>query len=177
MKPARLIGMLFLAALAVVSISCSRDQGATDPGTSEVAAPELLLNNLTIQLLKCTPQGYVYAGQTIGAGGGTIHVGNHELVVPAGALNRTVFISMQMNADTTNSVKLLPEGLTFAPGKPAELTLSYANCGLVNSLLPKQIAYTTDQLQILRLLTSYDNKLTKKVSAPLQHFSRYAVAY
>ena len=39
------------------------------------------------------------------------------------------------------------------------------------------IAYITDRLRILDLLPSLDNPLLMRVSAPLQHFSRYAAAW
>jgi hypothetical protein len=55
--------------------------------------------------------------------------------------------------------------------------MSYANCGRVTWLLPKRIAYTTDALLILELLASLDNPLARRVSADLDHFSTYAVAW
>ena len=42
-----------------------------------------------------------------------------------------------------------PEGLAFS--MPARLTLSYAGCPLIPSLLPKRIVYTTDALELLQL--------------------------
>jgi hypothetical protein len=67
--------------------------------------------------------------------------------------------------------------LTFAAGKPAQLTLSYANCSLVSQLLPQHIAYTTDLLKILSYIASVENPLAKTVTGNLPHFSRYAVAW
>jgi hypothetical protein len=78
-------------------------------------------------------------------------------------------------SDPVVSVSFAPEGLTFA--RPARLTLSYAQCPLLPSLLPKHIAYTTNLLEILQLLTSVDDLLHRNVSAGLDHFSRYAVAW
>ena len=48
---------------------------------------------------------------------------------------------------------------------------------LQHTLLPKRIAYTTDALSILELLASLDNPLARRVSADLDHFSTYAVAW
>lgn len=173
MKPGRLVGLLFAFALAMVIVSCGVDQSATPSEQAADFSPTGIAGNL----LKCTPSGYAFSGMTIGPSGGTIKVGKHKLEIPRGALSRNVFIRMEMRADTTNSVQLLPEGLTFNRGKPATLTLNYDNCGLVSSLLPRKIAYTTNSLQILRLLPSLDDKLKKKVSTNLDHFSRYAVAW
>jgi hypothetical protein len=128
-------------------------------------------------LLTCTAMPAAHAEQSIGPAGGSIAVGGHVLVVPAGALDSTVLITADAPSDTVNSVKLGPEGLRFAAGHPAALTLSYANCSLLGRLGPKHIAYTNDLLQILQILPSLDNLLTERVTAPVQHFSRYAIAW
>jgi hypothetical protein len=86
-------------------------------------------------------------------------------------------ISAEAPVGTVNSVRLFPEGLKFAAGKPAQLTLSYGNCPLLGQVLPKRIAYTTDLLQILSYVLSVDDLLHKRVTGSLEHFSRYAVAW
>ncbi len=55
--------------------------------------------------------------------------------------------------------------------------MSYANCNLLGKILPKEIAYTDDNLNILSYLISLDNLFSKKVTGKLDHFSRYAVAW
>jgi hypothetical protein len=60
---------------------------------------------------------------------------------------------------------------------PAALTMSYANCSLLGNLLPKRIAYTTDNLQILSYLLSLDNLLSKDVTGTVNHFSAYVIAW
>ena len=67
---------------------------------------------------------------------------------------------------TVNSVRLSPEGLTFAADKPAALTLSYANCPLLGQLLPKRIAYTTDLLAILSYVVSLDDLIAVGAAGP-----------
>ena len=76
---------------------------------------------------------------------------------------------------SVNSVRFSPQGLHFLA--PAALTMSYSNCNLLGKLLPKRIAYTDDNLNILSYLISLDNLLSKKVTGKLDHFSRYAVAW
>jgi hypothetical protein len=115
--------------------------------------------------------------QTVGPAGGTLTVGPHRLTIPPGALSAPVLITAEAPSDTVNSVRLKPEGLTFAPGRPAQLTLSYANCSLLAQLLPGHIAYTTDLLQILSYLPAIDDLLSKTVTGSLPHFSRYAIAW
>jgi hypothetical protein len=126
-------------------------------------------------LLACPAQPEARASGEIGPAGGSLQVGPHTLVVPPGALAAPVVISAVAPSDPVVSVSFAPEGLTFA--RPARLTLSYAHCPLLPSLLPKHIAYTTNLLEILQLLTSVDDLLHWKVSAGLDHFSRYAVAW
>jgi len=137
----------------------------------------LLGTGLGSGLLACEPLPYAINTATIGPEGGTISVGPHVLAVPAGALSRAVVITAEAPVGRVNSVRLLPEGLAFAPGKPARLTLSYANCPLLGQVLPKRIAYTSDLLSILAYLLSVDDLLARQVSANLEHFSRYVVAW
>ena len=70
-----------------------------------------------------------------------------------------------------------PEGLKFNRRHEPVLTLDYSDCGLVRNLLPKRIAYTDERLNILSILQSLDNILAQRVSARVEHFSRYAVAW
>jgi len=74
-----------------------------------------------------------------------------------------------------NAVKFQPEGLRFAV--PAALTMSYANCSLLGKLLPKRIAYTDDNLNIISYLLSLDNLLSKYVTGKVNHFSDYVIAW
>ena len=70
-------------------------------------------------------------------------------------------------------MRFSPEGLTFA--QPAQLTMSYDNC--MSTAAPKSIVYTSEQLSILEKLKSDDRVQTKIIISPIEHFSRYAVAY
>ncbi len=53
--------------------------------------------------------------------------------------------------------------------------MSYKNCLIV--LLPKKIVYTDESLNVLKVLRSLDLFDKRTVTAPIDHFSRYAVAY
>lgn len=177
-----------LSALAVAVMlglaSCSTE-GNGPAGPSSDPAPSALLGSgggllgtgIGGGLLACDSLPYASTTQTVGSEGGTIVVGPHRLTVPAGALSAPVAITAEAPVGTVNSVRLTPEGLQFAPGKPARLTLSYANCPLLGQLLPKRIAYTTDLLQILSYVLSVDDLLARRVTGYLEHFSRYAVAW
>lgn len=124
-------------------------------------------------LLTCSPQPYAVTTQTIGPKGGTIFVGTHTLDIPKNALSQRTTITAEQITGSTNSVRFSPEGLHF--DQPASLTMTYDNCALV--LLQKKIVYTDEKLKILEVLQSLDLFKKKTVSAPIDHFSRYAVAY
>lgn len=125
-------------------------------------------------LLVCSRQDYVARTTTIGPTGGTIRIGDHVLVIPKDALQRKVKITAEQMPGSTNSLRFSPEGLRFE--KPAELTMSYENCALV--LLKKKIVYTDEDLNILEVLRASVDLFKKKiVTAPIDHFSRYAVAW
>ncbi len=178
----RYSGIALIAALFVVVSSCSTADRLSGPDQSDAAAQVslfdgsgLLGTGIGTNLLACPSQSEVQAEETIGPEGGALQIGPHRLVVPAGALDSAVRISGVALADSVVSIRFLPEGLTFA--LPARLTLSYAECPLIPSLLPKRIAYTSDVLELLQLLLSSDNLLRRQVSADLDHFSRYAVAW
>lgn len=126
-------------------------------------------------LLRCSPLAADSATQTIGSDGGTLYVGAHRLTVPAGALPGPVTITAVAPADTVNTVRFQPEGLVFL--RPASLTMSYANCDVRGSLVPKRIAHTSDALVTLEYLVSVDDLLSRTVTGQLQHFSTYAIAW
>jgi len=177
---------LFLAAVLAAGVSCTSDDslGPSAPAGPSMMAEtdgqqsELLLGGLlnTIQnlnLLSCSPQPYASRTQVVGVNGGTILVGTHKLVIPAGALGRDYTIRAEQVTYRVNSVRFSPEGLRFA--KPAKLTLSYSNCSPL--LLLKRVVYTDELLRILELIPSLDDLRTKTVTGDIRHFSRYAVAW
>ncbi len=124
-------------------------------------------------LLTCSQQKYAVTEKVVGPKGGKIKVGSHSLDIPKGALTKNVTIKAEQMPGSTNSVRFSPEGLRFA--EPAELTMTYDNCLIV--LLPKHIVYTTEKLKVLEVLRTLDLFKKRSASAPIDHFSRYAVAY
>jgi hypothetical protein len=127
-------------------------------------------------LLKCSNLPYASNTKTIGSLGGSISAGPHTLVIPPGALLAPTSITMTAPTGLgVNAVKFQPEGLQFRA--PAMLTMSYSNCSLFGKLLPKRIAYTDDNLNILYYLVSLDNLLSKYVTGKVNHFSDYVVAW
>ncbi len=173
-------------ALAALLVSCSTADLPTSESASHVqGAPAEILGELLnpktgvlgTGLLACQARPYASASQVIGPEGGTLRVGRHVLQIPAGALATPTRITAEAPSDPVASVRLSPEGLHFAAGRKARLTLDYSNCPLGALQLLKRVAYTTERLNILSYLLSQDNILLRRISTNLEHFSRYAVAW
>ncbi|HEX6964487.1 MAG TPA: hypothetical protein VF166_01735 [Gemmatimonadaceae bacterium] len=182
----RSLSALMAALVLFAGVSCSSDSLPTGVSASPAPPAQVnpsLIGSLTglvsdLPLLSCKPQPYATATQTIGPDGGTLVIGPHRLVIPAGALSAPVQITGTAPSDNVVSVEFQPQGLQFNPDHLPRLTLDYSACGLVWNVLPKHIVYTSDNLNILEVLWgSIDNLLTDKVSANIKHFSRYAVAF
>jgi hypothetical protein len=171
--PRKLAALALSAALTVVVACSAADDSAGPTPPSELQVGGTLLSLADLHLLSCSAQSYVVKTQSVGTAGGTIVIGTHRLVIPAGALAQPVQIKAEQMTGRVNSVRFSPDGLKFA--KPATLTLSYSNCSPL--LLLKRVVYTNELLGILELLPSIDDLRTRTVSASIRHFSRYAVAW
>jgi hypothetical protein len=189
----RRLSVLGIALLLTVGVGCTaNDSSPTEvsPSVSTEQPSFGLIGDLTgtvtdltgtlvgtlgqvTDLLLCSPQPYAVTTRTIGRDGGVITVGTHSLVIPQDALSGRTTITAEQISGSTNSIRFSPEGLRFQ--KPAALTMTYDNCALV--LLQKKIVFTNEKLKILEVLTSLDLFKKKIVTAPIDHFSRYAVAY
>lgn len=174
MKAISLARAALLGWVALVVVSCAEptspapQAGLFDGGLIDVVKHP-------IGLLQCTPLPYDSVTQTIGPEGGTILVGPHAFTVPAGALDTAVTITAVTPSDTLNRVQFQPEGLVF--NDYTTLRMSYANCDLLGSLLPKRVAYVSPDFTILDYVPSLDNVLTQTVRGKVQHFSEYALAW
>lgn len=122
----------------------------------------------------CEPVGYAAETRIIGPAGGTIKMGKHQLVIPAGALAQNTVITGEMPVSLLISARLYPHGLQFL--KPVKLELSYDKCYLPADY-QYRIAYITELNQVIAYPLSSDKKLKKAVVALLGHFSKYAIAY
>jgi hypothetical protein len=164
----------------IVGVSCtSGDLGPTEaavPASESIGlrAPPGSIDTITVaNLLLCSEQRYAKTTTRVGPNGAKIRVGSHVLTIPAGALSQDVTIVAEQITGSVNSVRFSPEGLTFAA--PAQLEMSYSNCQSVAP--PKKVVYTDEHLKVLELLNSSDKARTQTVTSPIEHFSRYAVAY
>lgn len=174
MTMTRLLLPCILGAAALAALSCGE---GSPVGMPHGAVPPRLSTSTLEEtgLLTCSPLAADTVTVTMGSEGGVLAVGPHTLSVPVGALEEPVTITAVAPSDSTNRVELEPAGLVF--GRPASLTLSYANCDALGSTLPKRIAYVSDALSILEYLLSFDDAAARTVTGQLQHFSGYAVAW
>jgi hypothetical protein len=148
-----------------------------DPSIGSVVGGTVgtLANTLkNLHLLSCSTQPYAATTKVVGPQGGVVTVGTHRLIIPAGALSRSVTIKAEQVPGNVNSVRFSPEGLQFS--KPAALELSYKNCSLLLGVV-KRVAYTDERLKILELIPSLDLLNLRTVRGTVRHFSRYAVAW
>ncbi len=166
--------------LVVVALCASLAFACTDH--TPTAAPQAPQASLTgslgtaAGLLKCSDLPFAQSSATIGPNGGSISAGPHTLFVPPGALSEPVKITMTVPTGRgVNAVEFAPEGLEFA--RSASLTMSYANCSLLGNVLPKRIAYVSDNLDILYYILSLDNLFAKRVTGQVNHFSDYVIAW
>jgi hypothetical protein len=127
-------------------------------------------------LLSCTALPAAADTAVVGVEGGTLVAGPHKLHFPAGAVAEPTTITMRVVPSGVNAVELEPHGLTFPHDARPTLSLGYANCDR-SILLAKRVVYTDGTFRLLELLPSLDLRLDQRVTAPLDHFSRYAVSY
>ena len=172
--------LALIGAITLMALSCGEPSPLGVDSAAPPAQGDLVddggANHWVHGLLQCSPLPEAADTETIGPEGGTLSVGPHRLTIPPGALATPVTITAVAPTGTVNSVRFEPSGLIF--DQTAWLTMSYANCGLVWSLFPKRIAYTTDDLlDIISFLVSFDNVFARRVTGRVDHFSTYAVAW
>lgn len=193
-----LLSLIAATVVTVATLACSADAPTTAPATPPVVAPaprallglDPLLGTTTslltttvqtvdgtvsglLGLLTCSQQDQLKSSKYIGSLGGSITVGDHKLVVPAGALSQTVLITATQQSGTVAEIDFQPHGLKFA--KPATLRMSYSSCSTSSGSV-QSIVYVDDNNQIIEKPVSVDNTTSDAVTASIGHFSGYAIA-
>jgi hypothetical protein len=180
----RMFAVIGLVIGALLATAC--DEGITAPRTELAQVQNDIPRQQPNLFTKCTPQPADSSSARIGPSGGTLRAGRHMLRIPAGALQRSVLISMSAPSDSLNYVVFGPEGLTFDPANQPTLTMSYRNCSVNKSgQAGLEIVYTNDALTAVldSTETIAADPLNNTVGGRLKHFSkyvlksRYAVAY
>jgi hypothetical protein len=128
------------------------------------------------EALRCEPRAAEYAAKRIGPKGGELKIGDHELVVPAGALDEEVEISASAPTGPRAELQFQPHGLTFK--QPVEMRISYKGCILPEGDDPAlSILYVGNGWRVLERLPTHDKKAAEAVTALTDHFSGYLVGW
>jgi hypothetical protein len=145
-------------------------------GPDAVTSPPRLVahgkgDNAPGRLVACERREVAVDSALIGPSGGTLRVGANELVVPPGALTVTVMMRGEVPEDTVASIRLFPEGLVFR--KPAGLVLDTEGCADPGSAA--KVLYLDNAGNVLEEIDAHYSPWWKRVAAPINHFSRYAL--
>ena len=184
-----LLKALLMALLLVVPMGCGPDSAPSGPdqpvqpqasllggligvveGTTELVVD--VANSLLSPLVCPTDRSYSET-RTIGRNGGTINVGPHTLTIPAGALSGYTRITATAPKGSYAEVEFAPHGLKFK--RDVTLTISYAQCGVLNGR-PPVIVYADDDRNILEILQSSIDRSRETVTGKTDHFSSYILA-
>ena len=152
----------------------ARANVSSGPGSELLGLlPPLSSDSSTLYV--CTADSVAHTGSgTIGVTGGTIVFGNNTLIVPPGALLQPTLITATEAGDAHVSAQFQPEGLHFL--LPAVLTLSYRQCATPPANTA-EIEYLQSLLGgLLEILPTKLDLGLQTISAPIWHFSVYAVA-
>jgi len=170
-----------LASLLAAGWSCTGD--ATAPATASTmrAAPIATAahrrddhqpNGGNAAYVRCDLHPAYTGSADIGPRGGRLTVGLVTLVIPPGALSRTVRISGTMPAGENSFVEFQPSGLRFR--RPAGLLFDAGSCDL-----PYQpdVLYVDDEGNVLERIETVYLRYLQLVAAPISHFSGYVLAW
>lgn len=129
---------------------------------------------LAVNFARCEPLPTAGETKRVGPKGGTITMGKHKLLIPAGALAAEVAITGTAPAGSLREVQFAPHGLKFL--KPVRLTMSVDKCILPDAATA-EIVYTAVTGIVVEREPSNHDKVTKLVEGWTDHFSGYVVAY
>jgi len=176
--------LTFCAVLAG-AVGCFSDSTPSEPSTASVGdivgpkqpALEAKAINIAPAFVKCGPVPGVAASKLVSPGvWDTLRVGPHKLIFEPGSLRQETLITAQFDRDSVRSIRFGPEGLRFKNGHEPTLEMSVHGCSQLTGTM--RIVYAKDDLSRVReALSSLVDLGTGKVSAPIKHFSRYAVHY
>ena len=146
--------------------STLQDKGSRIPGL--VGAPRII--DTYGGMKGCEPREAQYGTATIGPAGGELDAGPHRLIIPPGALMKTVQLSATVPEGETPTIIFEPHGLQFK--KPAGLILDASNCVDVPDVVYiNELGVASDP--ILAVYSTWWHT----IAAPIEHFSGYAVAF
>ena len=164
------------ALIAAFGLTACQDMGPTAVPREEAGrAPTTTVNG--VDLLNAPARALLHPASVgaavIGPDGGSIEVDGARFTVPAGALSESVLITMHGKLNGQYRYKFGPNGLQFAA--PATLTIPVdpAEAGIIAERLA--VATASDDGDDWRVIGGAYDPATGTVSAPIHHFTQYAL--
>jgi hypothetical protein len=124
--------------------------------------------------IDCQPGAALTTSAAIGPRGGALWIGRSRLVVPPGALRTSVRITATRRGDASGTVDFQPDGLRFR--KSAWLVLDAAGCQTPSDG-DASIVHLGEQGEILETIAATFDRRRGEATAPIMHFSGYAIAF
>ena len=146
--------------------------------TDALRAPVLTANSGPA-LIRCPLNTPSSASATLGPLGGTLTLGGHRVVVPAGALLGPTHIQVTEPASQYVELSVQANGLPhFEFELPVVVTLSYERCTRSDLDKVPLGAWYIDELTkaLLEDMGGVDDKAARTVTFSTLHFSGYAIA-
>lgn len=176
----RILGALGLLTATVLAWSCRDALVGTAPRRLTNVPPTFAASadesepGANGRAVACSRRTAQSGHAVIGPEGGTLVIGRNRLIIPAGALGERVQLSGYVAADTIELVHLAPHGLRFL--RPVRLLLDASGCGLSDH--PEVgVAYVDNAGSILEWIDATYDPHARVVSAPIEHFSGYLLAF
>ena len=163
-----------LSAAVLAAASC------TDGGAGGITAPagELATSSTGPTLIECPSDVTYSASDVIGATGGAVTVGDHQLVIPPLAVTAPTQFTVTVPASQYMEVDIRAGGQEhYRFDRPVTMTLSYARCTRTN--IDKEnlrIFYVdTETDAILEDMGGVDDKAARTVTTDTDHLSGYVI--
>ncbi|MEP7088155.1 MAG: hypothetical protein ABI884_12695 [Gemmatimonadota bacterium] len=166
--------LLVVAASLAFVVACGETASPTSPAlTLGRSKQPKAQSQYSARLALCNIPHDVQVSKRIGPLGGTLDLGdNNTVYFPPGALLTDTTITALVPAGNTARVFFTPEGLRFPVA--AIVTLNVSPCITPTALL-SVVYLQADTVSEVRPTVNNPNAST--VSAKIEHFSSYAVAY
>lgn len=192
---ARLLSVLTVLALAVVfHVGCTPDAGLAPAEPEKIDLPpsasitdadddngdadeygEYGDDNddfLTVAVRDADEEGVTTAA--IGPLGGVVTHGDHQLIVPAGALGATITISFSVPESDTLMFDLGPHGTQF--NAPVTLVFEYDNANLTGvNEAALRVGYYNENTGVWEPMPTTVDAANDVIISQTTHFSRYAI--
>jgi hypothetical protein len=169
-----------VAALLALAIACDGGGFAAPQAAGPARVPSIPVlsrgtgGSVSSRPVTCDPHAPVTSRGVFGPSGGVLVVGGSRLVIPRGALGYPVTITGTALGDSSSTVQFEPHGLRFQA--PVQLALSAQGCHLPSGGRPS-IVYLGAAGEVLETIHATYLPHQNLVTAPIRHFSGYAILF